>query len=832
MSLQLVHSNQIKRISIISLLSIFLIGGSLEAQNYQPAVEFIKQFKNIQDQLPREVVYLHTDRDWYYFGERIWFSAYAVSGGYLLPSELSGLLYVELVAPDGTIAKREMVDLEKGSGNGSLSFEEVEEKSGTYEIRAYTKWGLNFGESYAFTKKITVFTGDESIETDKKSESFDVQFFAESGHLVDGMTTSLAFKAIDNTGLGKSISGTIYDNEDRAITDFSSSHRGMGAIEFTPEAGQKYYAMVEEEKFPLPEVLQEGAILNIGETNGFFTVNLQASEAIQNQAMLLFAHVRGIVYHAAPIKEAEKGVSAMIPQNNFPTGIVHFTLLNGQGKAIAERLAFAKNPVDQLKISTPINESEFSPRQRVKLNLEVLNNKEEVQEGTASVSVFDDSISPYQQYASDITTHMLMGTEIKGHIEQPGFYFSDNPNADNYLDLLMQTQGWRAFPMDQEVLKEQLDNLSPPETAIEISGTITSLWGDKPLKDAVVFLAVGENNDQSQIITTDEEGRFTAKGLEVRGREVVNVRANRDGGGDRLWIEMDEQFASFSDQRDPVIQVPMTPSTDTTNQINQEPVDLKERSEQAIANSEILEGAEMSGDLGEFTVTGEAETNSYTEQVFSEGELSGSGTQINMDEADYLRDLPIEQILNQLPGVQYNSQSNSVTIRNSFSSFNSGPLPPLIIVDGVESDFQFISGINTQDIKNITVARSSLDLAIYGARGAGGAIIITTRSGAGLTSRNERGTRTTFVEGFQEPTTFYSPKYGINVPRDMVQLDNRITLHWEPEISFSGDDNSIEFWTSDVASRYRIVIEGITETGTPFYKTLTFVAKGAAVKDE
>jgi len=825
-------THSFKKIIFFSLVVVIAGGEDLKAQNYQPAVDFIKQFKNVQDQLPRESVYLHTDRDWYYFGERIWFSAYTVSGGYLLPSELSTVLYVELVAPDGTIAKREMVKMEAGNGNGSLTFEDVDEASGTYEIRAYTKWGLNFGESYAFTKKINVFTGTDDIEAETTNEEFDVQFFAESGHLVDGLSTSLAFKAITANGLGTSIEGTIYDNDDQAITDFSSSHLGMGAINFTPKAGQKYYAMVDGEKYSLPEGMEDGAILNIGHKNGFFTVNLQASESVENQAFLLFAHVRGTVYHAAPIAEAEKGVSAMIPQNNFPTGIVHFTLLNGQGEAVAERLAYAKNPVDQLDITASMNKSTFTARERVSLDLKVRDEKEGLVQGTASVSVFDDNIHAYQPNSGDITTHFQLGTEIKGHIEQPGFYFSDAPNADAYLDLLMQTQGWRAFAMDTEELKKQLENLTPPETGIEITGRITSLWGDKPLKDAAVFLAVGSDNSQSQIITTNEKGLFTAKDLEVQGREVVNVRANRDGGGDRLWIEMDEQFAEFADQRDPVIQSPFAPASDTAGQIEQEPVDLKQRSEAAIAGSDILEGAEMSGDLGEFTVTGEAETDSYTEQVFSEGELSGSGTQVNMDEADYLRDLPIEQILNQLPGVQYNSQSNSVTIRNSFSSISSGPLPPLIIVDGAETDFQFVSGINTQDIKNITVARSSLDLAIYGARGAGGAIIITTRSGAGLSSQNERGTRTTYVEGFQEPTNFYSPKYGINVPKDMAQLDNRITLHWEPEVNFSGENNTVEFWTSDVASQYRIVIEGITETGTPFYKTQTFVAGGSVGSNE
>ncbi|HBX65651.1 MAG TPA: hypothetical protein DEG32_05675, partial [Balneolaceae bacterium] len=113
--------------------------------------------------------------------------------------------------------------------------------------------------------------------------------------------------AISNNGLGTTIEGTIYDSDDRAITDFSSSHLGMGAIDFTPEAGQNYYAMLDGEKFSLPEVMEDGAILNIGLKNDFFTVNLQATESAENQAFLLFAHVRGTVYHAAPIAEAERG---------------------------------------------------------------------------------------------------------------------------------------------------------------------------------------------------------------------------------------------------------------------------------------------------------------------------------------------------------------------------------------------------------------------------------------------------------------------------------------------------------------------------------------------
>ena len=53
---------------------------------------------------------------------------------------------------------------------------------------------------------------------------------------------------------------------------------------------------------------------------------------------------------------------------------------------------------------------------------------------------------------------------------------------------------------------------------------------------------------------------------------------------------------------------------------------------------------------------------------------------------------------------------------------------PLYVVDGVPYDGN-ISSINPSDIESLTVLKDAAANAIYGARGANGVVLITTKSG-------------------------------------------------------------------------------------------------------
>ena len=93
---------------------------------------------------------------------------------------------------------------------------------------------------------------------------------------------------------------------------------------------------------------------------------------------------------------------------------------------------------------------------------------------------------------------------------------------------------------------------------------------------------------------------------------------------------------------------------------------------------------------------------------------------------------PAQALAGRVAGLQMNNTSTqlgsspSITIRG-FSSISSGT-EPLFIVDGMPFDGD-LNLINPNDIESITVLKDAASNALYGARGANGVIMITTRRG-------------------------------------------------------------------------------------------------------
>lgn len=73
---------------------------------------------------------------------------------------------------------------------------------------------------------------------------------------------------------------------------------------------------------------------------------------------------------------------------------------------------------------------------------------------------------------------------------------------------------------------------------------------------------------------------------------------------------------------------------------------------------------------------------------------------------------------------------NAATIRiRGIGTFNGSGQDPLVIIDGVESSFSIMNGIDANEIENISVLKDASATAVYGVRGANGVIILTTKRG-------------------------------------------------------------------------------------------------------
>ncbi|MFN1835734.1 hypothetical protein AB2B38_010760 [Balneola sp. MJW-20] len=801
---------------------------SLNAQDYQNSAQFLKEFRQAQEALPRETVYLQTDRDWYYFGDRIWFSAFAVTGGYNLLSDISTVLYVELIEPDGNVAERVAVELTGGRGSGSINFENAKKSTGDYQLRAFTRWGKQFGESYIFSKNIEVLSDKEVKSKNEAKAVTDVQFLPEGGDLIDGISSRVAFKAIGSDGLGVAVDGIIYDDTGKQVAEISSEHLGMGLVELRAESGRSYYAVINENRYELPQVLDEGVRLQVNQDENDFKISIKASPEFDNNTYMLFAHVRGLVFHASLAEVKEGNMDLNIEKEKFPSGIVHFVLMKGK-KPVSERLAFNKNVIDEVELNIITDEEEYTEREGATLELQFEDLKTEELSATASISIFDDNIQNYDYNRKNIVSELYLGSEINGYIEQPGYYFRDEPDADRYLDILLMSQGWRAFNMNDPITLEDAKYLNSPERGFNLTGRVGSLWTNKPLQNASVYVVIGDQNGTPRVATTNSDGIFVIDNLSVYGEKYVQIRANNADGNDRLQMEVIDQFEGFDESVGSVKQdlISYTPVLEedfgeSNEEVNSQALsELSERSATVLNSSEEFLDVQMSGELDEVEVVGKSISQSAVDKVFSD--LGGAGTRIDLDERKVLRDLSMDQVLNQLPGVRVNLSENTILLNRSIGSLQSGPSPPLIIMDGMEVDFNTVRYLNTADVKTITVSQSPADLAILGSRAGGGAIIIETRTGAeyagGLGAN--RGNESTFVKGYQEPARFYAPKYGVNVPRDLETPDKRVTLYWNPKVQVTEAGIQLRYWMNDVPSRYRIVVEGITENGEPFYSTET-----------
>jgi len=206
---------------------------------------------------PQEKVYLHLDNSHYFLGETIWFKAYVVNAGRNSPSPLSKVLYAELVTPEGYIVETQKMRIEDGQSHGHFRLRDsLALYAGYYEVRAYTRYMLNFDDSFLFSRVFPVYDRVEEAGNyqqkmtprvldipekrirRKPSKSPTLTFYPEGGNLVKGLPCRMAFKAIGLQGEDIDISGAIYDFRGDSVARLETIHNGMGSFSLLPDGGK------------------------------------------------------------------------------------------------------------------------------------------------------------------------------------------------------------------------------------------------------------------------------------------------------------------------------------------------------------------------------------------------------------------------------------------------------------------------------------------------------------------------------------------------------------------------------------------------------------------
>lgn len=512
--------------------------------------QYMNQAQTFANNFPREKAYLHFDNTSYYVGDTIWFKAYVTLAEKQTFSLISRPLYVELVDQTGHIADKQIIKLTQGEGNGQFILPHSM-LSGYYEVRAYTRWMLAFNEPQYFSRtfpiyqlsnsdklerSITTYELSSSMENrpSETEEKLNVRFFPEGGQLVEGVTSQVAFKAESKNGGNIELSGTIYSKEGTEITSFETLHDGMGHFEYTPSdqpAIAKVSFQGKKYEFTLPQALPNGYVLSTVSNAGALLVRVSCNAATPQDTLAVFiSHQGRPSIHQLISCRADAPQEFILPTRKLPAGVLQVSLINRAGNTLCERFVFA-NPRAPLQISTEGLKEVYAPYAPIRCELQVKNAKGEPVSGELSVSIRDGVRSDYLEYDNNIFTDLLLTSDLKGYIHQPGYYFaSPSPRKQTELDVLLMVHGWRKYDMSQTISTAPFTPLQLPEAQLVLNGQVKSTILKNKLKDIALSVIVKKDD---QFITggtvTDENGRFTIPVEDFEGTTEAVIQTRKVG---------------------------------------------------------------------------------------------------------------------------------------------------------------------------------------------------------------------------------------------------------------------------------------------------------------
>ncbi len=777
---------------------IFLLTSHLIfAQNQMPE-SLQQQFNNYQSSALQEKIFVHTDKTFYLAGETVWFKIYAVDASFHKPVTTSSITYVEILSKDLKPVVQSKISMSNGSGAGSVILPGFL-ATGNYVLRAYTNWMKNFSPDfyYEHTLHIVNTLKLSPVVPSLKGVS-GIQFFPEGGNEMVGLTGKIAFKAADTDGHGLECKGVILNQNNDTITRFQSLHNGMGSFQFKPEKNSTYYALVKLNdsliKQKLPDAMDHGFSMNVSEEEtGKLKVIVHASADFNNTSVYLFTQTRQMIKNIQTSLVKEGEASFIINKAELGDGISSITVFNQSRQPVCERLVF-KRPVEKLTIQAKTDQSVYSKRKPIRIDLSTMNKGSQPLSGNLSMSVFMiDSLQHIPEQS--IITYLYLHSELKGRIESPEYYFDNTDKAsDEALDNLLLTQGWRRFKWNDVMdSKKPAFEFLPEVEGPVVNGKIINKLTGAPVAFSDAFLSIPGNDYAFSSATSDAQGvvHFGFRDIYKNNAIVVQPALQKDSFN-RIDINN-----SYSDKF-------------SSNSLR--PLTLSRSQESILVNRSI--GTQVENTYGIEKKRQYIKTSPDTTSFYGKPDK-----QYNLD--DYTRFQTMEEVMREfIEDVRVRKEGEKFNFKVRNQLFNTYfEEDPLILLDGIPvSDASKIIALDPQKIKRIEVVTYNY---YTGSSVFSGIVNVKSYSGEIGATQIDPNSLVIEYDGLQQQREFYSPQYGSREAEESHIPDFRNVLYWAPRITTGSDGKSqLSFYSSDLKGKFAVVVQGITAEGLPG-KTVT-----------
>ena len=840
------------RLLHILLLILFTLPIHAQSEETARILSYLQKAMNFNKVVPQEKVYLHFDNMGYFENETLWFKAYVTRTDNGRLSDLSKVLYVELLNPTGDVLQTLKYPIDSlGMSHGEMKLDTIM-GAGLYEVRAYTRYMTNWGTNAVFSRVIPVWKkpkqeGDysdltitpipyhervpnrrdpldtlyvqavaEEIYTDRLAKTISVQFYPEGGDMIVGKKCRVAMLAVDDNGNPYEGEGFVMNKKGDVLVNVQTDTLGRGSFEIVPDTGKLTFQMRNLEKrekkqvqfFTLPPAKQDGCVLSVDAVSEQMLATLQCTRGVCGNLLgYVLMHNGNIIrcdtMKAAPLIEIELDRKAM------PEGVNQMTVFDSWGRIMAERQFFIcpkPDKADSIQVSTltqklkPCGKVEMELRTRPHANL--------------SFSAIDAQTMTNGKQGN-MKTWMLLSSEVKGYIHNVDYYFeADDKKHRQDADMLMLTQGWRRY--DWRLMSERYTfrKAQPIEDQFYLNGQLKVYRKHNPVSNVRMYVSLYNQQGQSLIGngTTDAEGNYAFKMPFMDGEWKMNIYTTREiKKQDKIkekrktyYVGIDRQFSPNPRYLTPLettILHPLAPNAF-----------VKKPLEELDEEDEFIPITQKDHVLQNVTVKAKRKRYFTNDDWRWKNEAYGK----QYATIYYNADRELDNILDRGEPVPrtvdfIRDKLNADLDKYGYDEYNIRGRNIAFVVDNNEGGgysewLNYVKSIYIVFNERMSPTLGKWEIIDSPEHN----IIVYLYTHRLFSSESQKGLRHTYFQGFNKASTFKTEDYNVIPP----MADFRRTIWWQPDITTDEQGKAkVEFFNNSTCEEMYISVEGMTEDG-------------------
>ena len=294
-----------------------------------------------------EKLFFHLSAKELVSGEILWYKGYLFNENVFRFSEISKVIYLDLVGRDGSSISQQKLKVNNGVVKGSLVIPK-NTPTGVYKLLAYSNWMKNGGEELFYKEDLHITNAFNNEGNDNVPLKEQLVIVPESGNLNENIESKVTFVIKNKVNFKDSLSYYLLNNND---TILKSKFINRGSFNIKPLKNPSYTLIVLlENGTTLSERIEfkNTIAINAQEKDNSFDVKIGFDNFHSNNQFTFLVQSIDSVLFSNKIILNDNVYEVSIPKNKLVHGINIVTVFDNQAKqVVCERYIYNKTNVTE-----------------------------------------------------------------------------------------------------------------------------------------------------------------------------------------------------------------------------------------------------------------------------------------------------------------------------------------------------------------------------------------------------------------------------------------------------------------------------------------------------